>query len=206
MQGEIRWLSLPVGQHFQEIYCDVTVNQANKDYVSKLLRTIKYSYAKTRYFDLEWPEVSALLKSALTKSNLIDINMEIITGLMSYLNIKIPEIYYASKMSGINVDATEKILIICKVVGVSKIVIGTGKSLHVHDWQKITHAGIEVCEQDYLNNHPIYYQSRRKLSGFQKGLNILDALFNAGKDSTREFVTNMKYFPKTIDSSSFTLP
>ncbi|NJD02606.1 MAG: WbqC family protein [Ruminiclostridium sp.] len=205
MQGEIRWLSLPTGQHFQENYREVTIAQTDKDYVDKLLKTIEYSYAKTRYFDSEWPEIHNLLISALSNSNLIDINMEIIKDLMIYLNIKLPTIYYASQVSSFCEDATEKILIICKAIGINTIVVGTGKSLQVHDWHKITSSGVEIREQDYLNNHPIYYQSRRKVSGFQKGLNILDSVFNAGKHNTREFITNIQHLPKPLDSSLFTL-
>ena len=61
---------------------------------------------------------------------------------------------------------------------------------------RIKKSGVEVFIQDFYNLHPVYYQTRREFRSFEKGLSILDCLFNEGIDMTRNILLDKKYLPK----------
>ena len=199
MHGEIRWLSLPVGQNFKRKCYEVKVVQPNKLYVDKIIRTIEFSYAKAKFYDYEWLKLRNVLRKPLYKYlNLVDVNISIITNILEYLNIKMPDIHFASKLIEDCKDPTERIIQICKSLKIDSVIVGGGMSLEVHNFQRVKKNGINVSIQDYLVNHPIYEQSRRKKAGFQKGLTILDAILNIGRSRTKEFLIDERYKPVSL--------
>jgi hypothetical protein len=136
-----------------------------------------------------------VLMQSLLSPRLVDVNMKIIEGIMTYLDLKMPRIYYASELVGDCDDPSERIIKICKAIGNKAIIVGSGKSLEVHNWQKIVGRGLDVYIQEYLVNHPVYEQSRRKQIGFQKGLSIIDAILNVGRKETKKFLIDGRYDP-----------
>ena len=49
---------------------------------------------------------------------------------------------------------------------------------------------IKIFVQDFLSNHPQYYQYRRSKSGFARAMAIIDAILNVGRKSTLQMLTN----------------
>lgn len=205
MHGEIRWLSLPVGQNFKKRCNEVYVSPPDSNYIDKLIKTIELSYAKATNYDQEWPKIKEILSHSLsTYSSLVNINIAIIKGIIEYLNLKPPKIYFSSELAGIEnelFDATNRIIDICKKIDSDCLIIGGGMSDKVHDFKKISANGIRVYKQDYLSIHPSYQQCRRKRAGFQKGLTLIDSILNVGKEKTRTFLTDKKYNPVQLDFS-----
>jgi hypothetical protein len=200
MHGEIKWLSLPVGQNYRMKCRDVYVNLPDNLYVDKIIKTIELSYAKSKFFNNEWSELHYALKQPLiSSSNLIDINLTIIKNILQVLGLAMPKIYLASTLTDNCDDPTERIISICKVLNSKSVIVGKGMSLMVHDWRKIASEGVNLYMQDYLDRHPVYDQYRRKRAGFQRGLSIIDAIFNVGRNNTKEFLINETYRPVLLN-------
>lgn len=202
MQGEIRWLGLPVGQNFKTKCNQVYINLSDKSYVDRIIRTIELSYAQARFFDAEWPRLRDVLRQPLdSKTNLVDINLDIVKSIMTFLEVEMPKIHLASDLIENCTDPSERIIRICNAVCAKSIVVGGGMSLMVHDWKEITDQGINVYMQNYLEGHPIYKQSRRNRAGFQAGLSIIDAILNVGSKQTLDFLTDKIYSPVFLDAT-----
>jgi len=200
MHGEIRWLSLPVGQNFGKKCKDVYIRQTDKSYIEKIIKTIELSYAKARNYDEEWPDLRKAIEMPLKNySSLLEININIIKNILGILDMPIPKIIFSSEIINSPVkDPTDRIINICNQLEASSIIVGSGMSLKVHSLQKLYQNNVSVYQQDFLNNHPIYEQSRRKFAGFQKGLSAIDAILNIGRGKTKELLTDPKYIPKLI--------
>ncbi len=205
MHGQIHWLSLPVGQNFKKNCNEVVCSSPNSNYLDNIIVTLEQSYTKASYYKREWPELKAILNDALFSfTNLVDINLSIIKGIIKYLNIKSPKIILSSEILNTHdetLDATSRIIAICKELECDILNIGGGKSESVHDIKLIIEHGINVFGQNYLSIHPIYNQSRRKRVGFQKGLSIVDSILNVGKERTISFLTDNNYSPIQLDFS-----
>lgn len=201
MHGEIRWLSLPVGENFQAPYDSVRVNSPDDSYVHKLLATIEQSYARARAFDQEWTDLHTAIDRPLKKHRrLLDINLGIISNILGLVGVNMPDIHLSSRLVTKDKDrnATWRIIDICEALGADSIVIGGGMSQTVHDLNIVANAGINVYVQDYLDIHPVYEQSRRKRAGFQPGLSILDSILNVGRKQTANFISDGAYNPIPI--------
>jgi len=196
MHGEIRWLSLPVGQNFGKRCHEVNVRLLDESYVDKIIRTIELSYAKARSYDVEWSDLRDALRQPLLDSrNLVEINVAAIRNIVELVGMRLPKIYLSSELVGDCDDSTERIIRICRALGAAAVVVGGGMSLEVHDWRRVVDEGTSLYIQDYLASHPIYEQSRRKRAGFQQGLSVVDTILNVGRDQTRRFIVDEIHRP-----------
>ena len=200
MHGEIKWLSLPVGQNFRRPCREVKVNQPDKNYVETIIKTIEFSYAKSKHFSLEWDGLKIALLDPLIKfSGLIEINVSIIINIMKLLGIQMPLVCFSSELLENCDDPTERIFQICNKLNVDSVIVGNGMSLMIHEWPRLSNCGIHLEMQDYFKIHPVYEQYRRKRAGFQKGLTVVDAILNIGRETTRGFIIDQKYRPRNYD-------
>jgi len=200
MHGEIRWLSLPVGQNFRKKCHEVNVRLPDKSYVDKIIRTIELSYAKARFYDFEWIELRDVLQEPLLMyRNLVKINVAVIENIINLVGMNMPEIHLASDLIGDCEDSTERIINICNVLGAEAVVVGAGMSLKVHDWPRVISEGVNIYRQDYLAKHPVYEQSRRKRAGFKEGLSIIDAILNVGREQAKSFLVDEMYRPVLLN-------
>ena len=110
-----------------------------------------------------------------------------------------PHILFESNLIEDCEDSTDRIIKICNVLKAKSVVIGGGMSLEVHNWQRVVDKGINIYMQNYLAKHPVYTQSRRKQAGFQKGLSIIDAILNVGREKTKDFLVDDKYRPMLLE-------
>jgi WbqC-like protein family len=198
MDGEIKWLNLPVGENLGRKCSDVEVLIPDKTYVEKILRAISHSYAKADYYKTEWDSLREAIKAPLTEErNLVEINRRIIINIMNLLGLKLPDIYMASDLTN-ETDITRRIFSICNSIGADSLLIGGGKSMEVHEWDKIK-GYVTLYIQDYMAVHPIYKQVRRQRLTFEKGLSIIDALLSVGKENTKQFVSDSRYSPSVVE-------
>jgi hypothetical protein len=199
MDGEIKWLSLPVGENFGKKLSEVEVAMPDKAYIEKILRAISHSYAKADYFRSEWDALHKAIKAPLDEhTNLVEINKEIIGNIMGILGLSLPKIYIASELTN-ETDATKRIISICDSIGADSILVGGGKSMEVHDWNKIK-GHLTLYIQNYMVSHPIYRQVRRQRLTFEKGLSVIDALLNVGTESTKQFISDSRYNPVRVET------
>lgn len=197
MHGEVKWIGLPVGQNFKIKCKDVLVE--DKSFVAKLVKTISFSYAKAHDFNLEMTNIEQTLNNCIISgSNLAAINIDIIMNILDQLSIARPVIFYSSSFITPS-DPTERIITLCQAVSANKILIGSGSSINIHNWQKVKDSGIDVLIQDYMKAHPVYQQSRRQFQSFQPGLSVIDALLNTGSHQTRKFIIDPVFTPKNFD-------
>jgi hypothetical protein len=197
--GEVKWLSIPIGQHFQIDLNKILI--VDKCFLTVFIKTIESCYAKADYYKTEWPYLKKILSdSILGNDRLIDINLSLIKLLLDYFEIKHPEFIFSSNLGFYN-DKSERIISLCKSVNADSIIIGGGKSIEHHNWEKVRENGINVLLQDYFKEHPEYKQIRRQRIGFQKGVSILDSILNVGRSQTKNFITNDIYKPVEFNFS-----
>ncbi len=193
INGEVKWLSMPIGQNFK-----IKLNQIeiiNKDFLSIFIKTIESCYAKADFYKPEWKFIKNILISSISTNHLlVDININLIKGILNYLELKSPEIILASNFEETN-DRTDRIISLCKHTNCKTIIIGGGSSIKEHDWNKVQSKGISVLIQDYFRMHPSYKQIRRQKLTCEKGVTIIDAILNIGKEKTKELITDLKYSP-----------
>jgi WbqC-like protein family len=197
MNGEVHWIGLPVGENFQRKCRDVIVREDS--FKTALITTLTLSYAKAfPHFEKEIGPVTQILEtSIMAGKDLVDTNMDIVLGVLDHLEIQRPQLYFSSAIGDVS-DATERVLMLCKHVHADEVLIGGGSSTAVHDWRRIKAAGISIFIQDYMAQHPQYSQTRRRRLPFQAGLSLVDALFNVGRQRTRDFVANASFNPKPL--------
>lgn len=193
MHGEVAWIGLPVGEHFQTGCSEVLL--ADNSCVAWIVATISQSYARAYHYDSEMPWIKEMLESAVISGrSLVDINLEIIRCILSHLEIPCPQIFRSSDFTT-DTDATRRVIELCIQIGAHEIIVGNGSSHNVHDWNQTAAAGIKIGTQDFLAHHPLYSQTRRRRAACLPGLSVIDAILNVGAVQTRNFLTDPKYSP-----------
>ena len=196
MHGNETWIGLPVGEHFGARCKDVLL--ADNSCVEWIVATISQSYARAYHCDAEMPWIKEILQSSIVSGrSLVDINLEIIVSILSHLNIPSPQIFRSSTFTT-DADPTRRVIDLCKQAGATEIIMGSGSSQAVHDWNHVSAAGIKIVTQDFLSQHPFYSQTRRRKVPFLPGLSVIDAILNVGMAETRSFIFDPKYTPSVL--------
>jgi hypothetical protein len=165
------WLTVPVHQKFGQLTKDVRIDN-QEDWRSKHLKTFETYYRKACYFD----EIYPMLMDVYMKEKweyLNDFNIELITKIREYLEIKTPII----KASSLNIEgksSTDLLIEIVKRVGGTAYLSGKGGTKYM-DESKFRDENIQLIYSDFV--HPIYNQLWGE---FIEGLSIVDLLFNMG--------------------------
>ncbi len=169
----VLWLTIPVKQSFGQRINEVDI--ANKNVFGKHKKTLELNYSKSPFYS----EIMNLLTPIFDKDfgKLVEINNEIIIELLSYLEFR-GEIILSSQLN-INLEGSERILEICKSLGASMYISGSGGKDYLN-LESFGEANIEVIFQDYKSfEYPQLYAQ----AGFVKDLSVIDLLFNVGKQS-----------------------
>lgn len=168
------WLNIPVittGKSEQEIKDVIIEDRSN--WKNKILKTIKYSYSSTQYFD----EVFVLIEESLNQDSkkLIDINIAFIKNILNYLSIHKKFIL----QSELDINSTKSQLLVDILNKTNADIYLSGKSgkeyLEMKTFEK---NNIKVVFQNF--EHPRYDQLHGE---FISHMSILDILFNYGKSS-----------------------
>jgi len=176
------WLTIPVlksgrtGQLISDVESD-----NSKGWEDRHLATLRSSYGKTRHFE----EIFALLEPhyrAASRSNtaLAAFNIGLICSIVTHLNISTQFI----RSSELNVagQKTDLLLDICRAVGASTYLAGTGAKSYQED-EKFEENGITPVYSSFSQ------QSYPQLfGGFVGNLSVVDVLMNCGYLGTRRLL------------------
>ncbi len=192
--GNLIWIGLPVGENYNTP-CN-KIYFKNRNSLNKIVNTLYSSYSKARFFDECISDIKHIILNCMDDTELLsEIDINISLDIMKYLKIEKPEIIRSSKfLESTFLEPTDRLIYLCEKTNSSKIIVGSIEATEIHDIRKLSKYKITFLLQDYLNNHPSYYQTRRTKLGFAKGLSILDCLFNLGVEET---VKLLKLKPET---------
>jgi hypothetical protein len=177
------WLTIPVlkSGRFGQLIGEVESSNI-QPWAGRHLATLRSNYGRAPYFK----ETLALLEPhycAATdkRKSLPDFNIEVICSIANHLGINTQFI----RASDLNVSGhkTELLLDICRVVGATAYLAGTGGKCYQED-EKFEHAGITPLFS------PFSQQSYPQLFGeFVGNLSIVDVLMNCGYLGTRRLLS-----------------
>ncbi|MEC8706770.1 MAG: WbqC family protein [Candidatus Thermoplasmatota archaeon] len=174
--GGLQWLTIPLSRD-KRIIKDVIIK--DEIWINKHLKSIKYNYSKSAFFDSFMPGFEKILRSkAWTK--LIDLNMSLLQHLFKVLKLEV-EIVFSSNISK-NSSGSDRLIELIKHVNCERYLAGPG-SYNYLDVSLFEASEIEVINQTFVQKK--YKQLHGK---FESNLSILDSLFNLGSDGVRELI------------------
>jgi hypothetical protein len=167
-------VSLPRGREGMVSYREVQF--ADSDWKRKHLRTIEQSYRRASAFDEIWP----LYRDELEPDRgFVELNVALIEAVCAYLGIDTPRVRLSDLLPEFGAKS-ELILDICRALGATTYLSGSGGGRRYTDEAFLARHGIEVRYDEYPT--PTYPQ----LWGpFVPGLSVVDVLFNCGSASRR---------------------
>jgi len=174
------WLTLPVHAHLGGSIDTVSIADAR--WRERIQKTIVQCYRNTPFFDGNWP----ILKQAIQESldNLDQANFKIFQALLEILGAKHVQIVRASDIAVQSTDPTGRLVEICQYLGADAYIAGQGGRNYL-DVEQFDRVGIKVIWQAYNAGEVVYTQLGQSFLG---GLSIIDCLFNAGPEKTREIL------------------
>jgi len=168
----VRWLSVPV-EHVNKplLINEVRIaNNGEPQWGTRHWLTLKHSYCKAPY----WRDYCDFFEDTYQRrwTRLIDLNMHIIKGIMSFLEID-RQLVMASSLNAKG-KKTELIIAQCKEVGADVQLMGIGGKCYI-DNERFKQEGIRLIFQEF--EYPSYTQT---CAGFVPSLSVVDYLFCAG--------------------------
>jgi hypothetical protein len=176
MNGEARWLSVPVVQRSQkERIVDKAVDNrldGSKWWGASHFSTLRHAYREAAFFGSYAPEVKRLLETRWER--LVDINQASLDLLRDAFGIRTR----LARSSELRVEGAraDLILNICKAVGATTLLGGLGGSREYLDADAFSRAGVKI--ERHAFSHPEYAQCGT--APFIPGLSAIDLLFNCG--------------------------
>ena len=179
MNGEPRWLTVPVLQRSQkERILDKEVDNrpdGSKAWGASHSATLRHAYGRAPFFAEYAGAFEALF--ARPWQRLVDLDQASLDLLREAFGIRTA----LARSSELAVEGArgDLILSICRAVGARTLLAGLGGSRGYLDTQAFARAGIEIRYHDFV--HPEYPQCGA--APFSRGLSAIDLLFNAGPAS-----------------------
>ena len=148
-------------------------NKGEPDWGNRHWLTLKHSYCKAPY----WSEFSDFFQQTYEREwpLLIDLNMNLIKGIMGFLKIDKPLVLGSSLCA--QGKKTELIIAQCKQVGADIQLAGNGCKDYI-DTKRFEQEGIKLIFQEF--SRPLYVQT---CEGFVSNLSVVDYLFCTGGKS-----------------------
>jgi hypothetical protein len=179
MNGEARWLTVPVMQQSQkeridEKQVDNRIAGAKAWPLGHFL-TLRHAYGRAGYFGTYAPALQAIYDRRWER--LVDLNCATLEMLREAFAIRTPVV--RSSTLGVAGAKAELILNICRATGADTLLAGMGGSRGYLDVEAFARAGVRVAWHEF--NHPVYPQGGPQ--PFIPGLSALDLLFNCGPES-----------------------
>ncbi len=179
MNGEPRWLTVPVLQRSQkERILDKEVDNrpdGSKAWGASHSATLRHAYGRAPFFAEYAGAFEALF--ARPWQRLVELNQASLDLLREAFGIRTA----LARSSELAVEGArgDLILSICRAVGARTLLAGLGGSRGYLDTQAFARAGVEIRYHDFV--HPEYPQCGA--APFSRGLSAIDLLFNAGPAS-----------------------
>jgi hypothetical protein len=179
MNGEARWLSVPVVQKSQkERIVEKEVDNrpdGAKPWGPSHFSTLRHAYREAAFFN----DYSAALRQLLEArwERLVDLDQAGLDILRDAFGIRTP----LARSSELQVEGAraELILNICKAVGATTLLVGFGGSRGYLDEAAFAGNNIKLAFHEF--EHPVYRQCGPQ--PFLKGLSAIDLLLNCGPQS-----------------------
>jgi hypothetical protein len=179
MNGEARWLTVPVVQRSQkERIVDKEIDnrlEGRRSWAPIHFSTLRHAYRDAPYAGLYAEALKQIFDARWER--LVDLDMALLELLREVLGIRTPLV--KSSELGVAGMKSELILNICRELGAGAFLGGMGGSRRYLDTAAFERAGIGVQWQAF--RHPVYPQ--RGAAPFIPGLSALDLLFNCGPQS-----------------------
>jgi hypothetical protein len=180
----VDWLTVPI-EHFGRplpINEIVIANKSERDWAYRHWMSLKFSYYKAPF----WKTYCDFFEQTFSQkwTMLIDLNMHLIKGLMSFFNIDKPLVMASSL--GVSGKKSELILTQCKAVGANVQLSGIGGRDYL-DIKRFEAEGVKVVFQDF--HYPTYPQLHGE---FVPDLSVVDYLFCVGGTMPQTKINNAK--------------
>lgn len=179
----VQWLSVPVRRGSRD---DRLIDKHidNKPDVrttwgQRTFRTLAHAYGKTPHFHRYAEVLEDLLTSRWER--LVDVNLALLDFLLDQLQIATP-LVRSSALVGVGGVRSEMIVSLCRALGASTYLSGSGGSRHYLDMARFQRQGIRVEWQAF--DHPHYPQAQTRGS-FRARMSTVDLLFNCGPAGAR---------------------
>jgi hypothetical protein len=184
MNGEARWLTVPVVQNSQkERILDKQVDnrlEGPKWWSAIHFATLRHSYREAAFLGTYAPRLKQLFETRFER--LADLDQAGLDFLREAFGIRTPLV----KSSALAVEGArgDLILNICRALGADTLLVGFGGSRGYLDPEAFARAGVKIAYHQFT--HPEYKQCGNATSGdatFVRGLSAVDMLFNCGPQS-----------------------
>ena len=184
MNGEARWLTVPVIQHSQkERIVDKQVDnrlQGPKSWSSVHFATLRHAYGASGFFAGYAAQFKQLFETRFDR--LVDLNQAGLDLLRAAFAIRTPLV--RSSELALEGARGDLILNICRALGADTLLVGFGGSRGYLDTDAFERAGVGIAQHQFT--HPEYAQCETKAgeaAPFLRGLSAVDMLFNCGPQS-----------------------
>jgi hypothetical protein len=176
------WLTIPVlkSGRFGQLIGEVETSNIQQ-WAGRHLATLESNYGRAPYFK----ETLALLEphyraATDNRKSLSDFNIEVICSIATYLGVN-TQFIRASELN-VSGSKTDLLLDICRVVGATTYLAGTGGKCYQEDG-KFEHAGITPLFSSFSQqNYPQLFGE------FVGNLSVVDVLMNCGYLGTRRLL------------------
>jgi hypothetical protein len=176
MNGEARWLTVPVVQRSQkERIVEKEIDNRARAWGPVHFSTLRHAYRDAPCFGLYANVLKEIFDARWER--LVDLDMALLGLLRDILGIHTPLV--KSSELGVEGMKSELILNLCRELGAGVFLGGMGGSRRYLDAAAFERAGIGVQWQAF--RHPVYPQCGA--APFVPGLSALDLLFNCGARS-----------------------
>ena len=178
IDGEARWLTVPVEQRSQkERIVDKVVDNSDaaRPWSRNHFATLRYAYRDAGYFSSYAGELKKIFDSSWSK--LVEIDLTMLEFLRNAFGIRTPLL----RSSDLQVEGAkgDLILNLCRAVKADALLAGFGGSRGYLDAEVFAAHGVDIRHHQFT--HPAYKQCGA--APFIPGLAALDLLFNAGPQS-----------------------
>ena len=177
LEGEARWLSVPVVQGSQkDRILDKKIDNADpRPWGRTHFQTLRHAYRDAEHFGTYAEAVREILDARWER--LVDLDRAMLEFMRDALDIRTP--LACSSALGVEGARAELILNLCKAAGADRLLAGFGGSRGYLDLEAFAREGVSVQWHEF--RHPAYRQCGTQ--PFIPGLAALDLLFNCGPQS-----------------------
>lgn len=164
---------------------EITLSE-DKNFLDKLLLTIRTAYRRAPYFDEVYPLVQNVMKG--DKKNLADFLSDSIRVIHDYLEMPCELIRSSELEKNNKLKGADKILHICELLGAHTYYNAIGGT-ELYDKEEFSRHGIAL---KFLKTNPITY--KQFANEFVPNLSILDVLMFNSKEEVKELLNQFELF------------
>jgi len=177
LDGEARWLTVPVAQRSQKesIVDKLVDNQDPRPWGTIHFSTLRHAYREAPHFQTYGAALRGILEARWER--LVELNRATLDFMRDAFEIRTP-LVRSSELAAQGAKS-DLILELCRAVGADTLLAGFGGSRRYLDAEAFARAGVRVEWHQFT--HPTYQQCGAQ--PFIAGLAAIDLLFNSGPRS-----------------------